>query len=304
MRVRRVAWALIIAAAALEAYGQRFALSPDGMSYLDLSDALVQGRWSGLVSAYWSPLYPVLIGIVRLATGVGPQRELVAVHALNFVLFIGMVAAFDWMLTGLVARARRWPRSVLQSRWGVIGAYVVFGSVALVMTPIELTTPDLIVAALVFVVFGAGLRLAAGADPLRNAVLIGAALGVGALAKSFIVPWSVVYLVVLAAATVPRVGPRPATLAAGVGLAIVLPWCVVLSRTAGHVMFGDAGRLTYAWFVNDQETPYRGAMPSAARAPDVDSILPGVAVVDGAPGTNPIWFDPARWSGGLNHIGL
>ena len=62
--------------------------------------------------------------------------------------------------------------------------------------------PDLIVAALVFVVVGAGLRLAAGADPLRNAVLIGAALGVGALAKSFMVPWSVVYLVVLAAATV------------------------------------------------------------------------------------------------------
>ena len=40
MRVRRVAWALIIAAAALEAYGQRFAMSPDGMSYLDLSDAI------------------------------------------------------------------------------------------------------------------------------------------------------------------------------------------------------------------------------------------------------------------------
>src|SRR5437867_12791219 len=110
MRVRRVAWALLIAAAALEAYGQRFAMSPDGMSYLDLSDAIVQGRWAGLVNAYWSPLYPVLIGVVRLMTGVGPEREFVAVHALNFVLFVGMVAAFDWMLTGLVRRARRGTR--------------------------------------------------------------------------------------------------------------------------------------------------------------------------------------------------
>ena len=51
----------VLGAAALEAYAQRFAMTPDGMSYLDLSDAVVDGRWSGLVNAYWSPLFSWLL---------------------------------------------------------------------------------------------------------------------------------------------------------------------------------------------------------------------------------------------------
>lgn len=34
----------------------------DGISYLDLGDADLRGDWSAAANAYWSPLYPYLLG--------------------------------------------------------------------------------------------------------------------------------------------------------------------------------------------------------------------------------------------------
>src|SRR5438309_1280849 len=95
-RVRVVAWTIILAAAALRAYRTRFEMTPDGVAYLDLSDAIVRGHWSGVVNAYWSPLYPVLIGIARRVVPTSPQWEFAAVHALNVLLYVVMTVAFEW----------------------------------------------------------------------------------------------------------------------------------------------------------------------------------------------------------------
>ena len=38
----------------------------------------------------------------------------------------------------------------------------------------------------------------------------------------------------------------------------------------------------------------------AAATPATDSILRGVAITPNAPGTNPIWYDPARWYSDLH----
>src|SRR5947208_3465290 len=143
MRVRPVAWTLLIGAAAVETYTRRFAMSPDGISYLDLSDAVVRGHPSEMINAYWSPLYPALIGA-------------------------------------------------------------------------------------------------------------------GMLAKSFMVPWTFVFLIVLAAAVVGRGGARPIVIAGTCAAIIAGPWSAVISRRVGHASFGETGKLTYAWFVNDQEPPWRG----------------------------------------------
>lgn len=47
----------------------------DGISYLDLSDAALAGRWHEFVNAYWSPLFPALIALGRLLVGATPGRE-------------------------------------------------------------------------------------------------------------------------------------------------------------------------------------------------------------------------------------
>jgi hypothetical protein len=299
--VRPAAWTILLALAAFQAYAQRYAVGPDGVSYLDLSDAVVHGRWSELVNLYWSPLFPLLIGLARRVAGSGPAIELPIVHAVQFGAFVLLCAAYEYFVIPVLAIARRVPRSPLGMRWGRAAAYALFGFFALTMTPLELTTPDLLVGAASLVAFGALLRLR---DPafrrgMRDAVLLGASLGIGALAKSFMVPWGFVCLA--AAAVVLWRGGRLRLL--GVALVVwavlVVPWTIVLSREAGHLTVGETGRLTYAWYVNEQQPPSLGGAAPGTRFAPADEILPGTAVMGEAPGTDPMWYDPARWNADL-----
>jgi hypothetical protein len=297
--IRLTAWVAILALAAFQAYAQRFSISPDGISYLDLSDAVVSGRWSTLVNLYWSPLYPLLIGVGRLVSGAGPQWEVLTLHAVNVACFIAMFAAFEYLLIVIADLARSTRHSALGGTWGLIAAYTLFGIFALTMTPMELTTPDWLASAATFLAFGALLRLnGASVYPRRDALVLGAALGLGALAKSFLVPWAVVCFVVLAIATRRR-GASITLIAIAVWAIFVLPWSLVLSVAAGRPTFGDAGRLTFAWYVNAQDPPSLQGVPVDARSPRTEAILHGVGVTGYAPGTDPMWLDPARWNGNL-----
>jgi hypothetical protein len=228
-------------------------------------------------------------------------------HAANFVAFLGLCGAYEYLLVKTLELASLTPRSALRGPWGLVVAYALFGFMALTMTPLELTTPDILAAAAVLVAFGALLRLkdaVAAAEPRtwehawRPAVALGAALGVGAYAKSFMVPWAFVCLVILAFA-MRRRGRSLTAIAVVVWGVMVLPWCAVLSRQSGHLTFGDSGRLTYAWYVNEQDAPSLGGVPPGARTPAAEAILPGTAITGLAPGTDPMWFDPTRWNSAI-----
>lgn len=297
--IRLTAWVAILALAAFQAYAQRFSIGPDGMSYLDLSDAVVDGRWSTLVNLYWSPLYPLLVGAGRLVAGTGPRWEVATMHAVNLACFIAMFASFEYLLVSIAELARATRRSALGGPWGLAAAYALFGMFALTMTPMELTTPDWLASAAIFLAFGALLRLnESGARPWRDALVLGAALGLGALAKSFLVPWGVVCFVVLAMATRRR-GVAITLIAVAAWAVFVLPWSFALSLAAGRPTFGDAGRLTFAWYVNEQDPPSLHGVPADTHRPGTEAILPGVGVTGYAPGTDPMWFDPARWNATL-----
>jgi len=114
------------------------------------------------------------------------------------------------------------------------------------------------------------------------------------------IPWAVVGLVALAIGS-RRASFKPLAVAVVVWLLFVAPWTMMLSRAAGRFTFGDTGRLTYAWFVNSQDTPSLGGVPMGARTARTEAILPHSGATGDAPGggTDPMWFDPERWSGGL-----
>ena len=297
--IRLTAWVTILTLAAFQAYAQRFSIGPDGMSYLDLSDAVVDGRWSRLVNLYWSPLYPLLLGVGRLIAGAGPRWEIVTMHVVNFACFVAMFASFEYLLIAIMELARRTRHSALGGPWGLAASYGLFGMFALTMTPMELTTPDWLASAATLLAFGALLRFSENTNsPRRSAVVLGAALGLGALAKSFLVPWALVCFVVLA--IVARGHRLSITLTAiAVWMVFVLPWSLMLSISAGRPTFGDAGRLTFAWYVNEQNPPSLRAVPVDAYRPRTEAILHGVGVTGYAPGTDPMWFDPARWNASL-----
>jgi hypothetical protein len=306
-RDRWAAWGLILALATFQAYAQRFAISPDGISYLDLSDAVVSGHWSGIVNLYWSPLYPLLVGLARAVSGAGPRGEVGAMHAVNLFCFAGLCAAFEYFYIQILAMARSVRGGLFASRAGGLAGYALFGFIALTMTPLELTTPDLLSNAAILLALGALLRLhdrasaqsgESDARERRAAAVLGVALGVGALAKAFLVPWALVCFVVLAVARRGR-GMKPLVVAVGLFAVFVLPWSALLSARAGRPTFGDAGRLTYAWYVNSQDPPSLHVVPPGARRLQTDELLPGVGVTGDAPGTDPMWFDPVRWNAGI-----
>ncbi len=299
VKARRIIWVVLLILAGMQAWASRFTTTPDGMSYVDLSDAVVTGHLGQLVNAYWSPMYPALIGVLRLVVP-GPYWEYPVQHLLNLLLFAASILGFEYFLNALGAAAARWGRTDLLTTAGTSIAYLVFGVFSLMMTPLTLPTPDLLVTTAAFVAFGALLRLRHETEWRRPATVLGSALAIGSLTKSFCIPWAVVCLVCALIATRKRWGWRAAMRSAGIWTTIVVPWCIALSLSVGRLTFGDTGRLTYIWFVNKVESPSALIMPHAAATPATDSILAGVAITPNAPGTNPIWYDPARWYGNIH----
>src|SRR5260370_6919307 len=84
VKARRIIWVVLLILAGMQAWASRFTTTPDGMSYVDLSDAVVTGHLGQLVNAYWSPMYPALIGVLRLVVP-GPYWEYPAHHLPNLL---------------------------------------------------------------------------------------------------------------------------------------------------------------------------------------------------------------------------
>lgn len=299
-RIRAICFtmrAVILLLAVLRAWAGRHDVSPDGISYLDLSDAVLQARWPALVSTYWGPLYPVLIGLARLGlawTPLGsPANEFALVHVVNLILFTISLAAFEWLVAELAIVAARWGNRSLASAPGRVAAYVLFGALTLAMTPPSLTTPDLLVNAACFAVFASILRLEPDATP-RNGFLLGASLGLGVLAKSFMLPYSVLVLGILTVRFRAR-GARALAIAAGAWLVLTAPWIAAMSYSNGGFTIGETGRLNYIWFVDGQQPPNGGELPVVALTGSAHEVVPGLGVMREVNGTNPLWLDPTRW---------
>jgi len=298
-RARRFTWGTLLFFGALQAWASRFTTTPDGMSYVDLSDAIVSGHLGRLVNGYWSPAYPVLIGLTRLLLRPSPYWEFAVVHLVNWLLFAASIAAFEYFLRSLEPVLARLGRRELETTAGRLIAWGVFGVLSLIMTPLVLPTPDLLVTAWTFTTFGALLRLQADPGDRRSAIVLGISLGFGALTKSFYFPWSAVVFA-CAAFAFRRRSLRPLVVSLAIWLVIVSPWCIALSRHEGRFTFGDTGRLTYIWNVNLTESPTLKIMPHAATLPALEPVLQGVAVTPNAEGSNPVWYDPVRWYADLH----
>src|SRR5919204_1917146 len=90
-RIEVIAWCVLFVLAAIQAWFFRHAVQPDGIAYLDLSDAIVSGRLGDLVNGYWSPVYPVVLGMARLLVSAtpwsAPYYEFAVAHAVSVVAF-------------------------------------------------------------------------------------------------------------------------------------------------------------------------------------------------------------------------
>jgi hypothetical protein len=315
--LRLACWGAALLLGALDACSRPFAMQafgscPDGVSYLDLAAAYGRGDWAHGLNAYWSPLYSWLLALAFRLLRPSAAAEFPVAHLVNLIIYAAALGGFEYLFRGWMqdhqARTDASGRSGWLSLppWAllVIG-YTLFTWSAIRLIGGVLMTPDLLVAAVVYLAAGLTLRLRREAPPPALAALLGLVLGLGFLAKAVMLPLTLVFLLV---AFLPvRDARRTALslLAAGFAFGIVTgPFLSALGRKEGRFSPAETGRLNYAWYVNgvprfhwQGETPGHGKAQHPTRL--VFPAPPVYAFAGPAGETYPIWTDPSYWNAGL-----
>jgi hypothetical protein len=314
-RFRLFGWASSIFVALFMLWTGRFGMNVDGMSYLDIADGYRHHFSLAAVNGYWSPLYSWLLalglGILRSA----PSWEFAAVQVVNFVILIATLWAFDlfWFAQWRQIRhdnvgersGATWPGWA----WAALG-YSLFIWMITQATVVSEVTPDLLLAAVLFIATGLLIRIRNGEGKKAAIFCLGLTLGTGYLTKAVMLPLTVIFLGVTFFALAGKAKAR--ILLAMLGFALIAgPYVAVLSYVRGHLTFGESSTINYAWGLNrtapffnwQGEDPAGGTPKHPTR-----KIFPMPAVYEFAtpvPGTYPPHYDPSYWNAGLKpHFNL
>jgi 4-amino-4-deoxy-L-arabinose transferase-like glycosyltransferase len=252
LSVAAIACLISFCLVALHLWDNRDLFDPDGISYLDMADAYVRGDWRAALNGVWSPLYSWLLALMIFFFDPSGYWEFTAVHALNLIIYLLALASFSvFMREFLRANEETAGNGRLPDwSWLVLG-YSLFTWSTTQLIPLHLAEPDLIVAALLYLIFAMLFRIRAGTVTWGGSILLGMLLGLGYLTKAIMFPMSFVFIGVALALS----GRSPKKLIRIlvtflVFLSLSLPYIIVLSNAKGHWTYSDAGRLNYAWDIN------------------------------------------------------
>jgi hypothetical protein len=305
-------WGVCIGLALLEVWSGRQYSDPDGISYLDMSDALLRHNWHLLINPYWGQLYPFLIGVATWLTRPSAYWEFTVVHVVNFFIFLGALTSFEFLLRQVIGvRGQENERQEANSPlpmpiwiWQLIGYSLFAWSTFVMINGLRKVSPDLLVATFVYLDAGLLLRLRAGSRKPLTILLLGLTLGLGYLAKAIMFPIAFVFMTV---AFLAAGGGRKAVLSLAVTflvfVALAGPLFVGISRMTGRPSFGESGRMAYAWFIDGEEAlPFYSTSPAPYLIHPLNRIHKDPNVFEfGRPfrTSYPLWFDPPYWDAGV-----
>ena len=276
----------------LAAWDHRFAMNSDGISYLDMADAASHGSPAVLLHPYWSPLYPALLAAALKLFAPSAASEVLVVHLVNCC--VGLLA-----LAGFAFFESQWSKMRDGGIAGSIFAYSVFLWGTATMIGLELASPDLCTAALIYLAAGLCCQLSSG----KTGAALGVALSLAYMAKSAMLPLGVVLLVLLA---VSRERRKQVAVAAVVFAGLSGSFIAALSIQQQRFTIGDSGRLNYAWMVQRDIPAFVGwtGLPNGTGTPlHPPRISVGspelLEFKDTVPGTFPLWANPAYFHEGL-----
>ena len=297
MNRNRYRWVLRAVAATLAwamAWTSRYTLDPDGMSYIDIARAYLNGDWHNALSSYWSPLYPWLLTVAFGVFRPSPAWVIPVTHFVVLGIFAVTLAAWEWLLY-------EWEKTHgPPAHWFLIdtAAYLLILWTALELGGVDFNSADDAVIAGLIAVAALLIRIHRLAKR-RDYILLALVLAVGFLAKAafqIIVP-AVLFTVFLK-------DRREAMLTGAVAVLAICVYVIPMSVAKGKFTVNDTGRLNYAW----QVTGYgvEGYKEEGYPAPDniphpIDRLLDEPRVLSYArhmTGTMPIHFDPVWWCEG------
>lgn len=295
-RVRLFFRWLAVAVCLLHVLTTRNDMNPDGVSYLEVSQAYLRGDFTP--NSYWGPLLSVLLAGAQALLPLGPEWEACVTHGVLFACFLLALVAFEWLLTELtpLASARGLPD------WAVVGlAYGAFAWVARWGIKVATVTPDLLVAAATYASAALLLRLRRAPETRWAAPVLGVVLGVGFLAKTVVLAVGAAALGTLVL-TLPWQYGWHRALGAGVVLALFVgPYVAVLSLHQGRLTAGESGRLNYYWEVAHGPRPERLAVVEERTTLPIrrHDAPPVVELPLRSGATYALWYDCTPWYEGV-----
>jgi hypothetical protein len=199
--VRAIAWCVLGFAGLIEAVYSRHAMQSDGISYLDMGDAILRGDWKMAINGHWSPFYPWMLGVALRLFRPTAYSEFTIVHFVNFLIYLFALGSFDILLRAVLADRPRGgdltSRSSWLPEWVVLAmGYAVFLWSSLSLITMSRVGPDLLMAGFLYLALALLLRLWARPQSFCPFVAIGLVLGLGYLAKAPMFPISSIFFAI------------------------------------------------------------------------------------------------------------
>ena len=300
-----------------------FQLDGDAINYMDIGDYLRAGNWPAVVNGYWHPMYPALLSAGHVLFRASLANELRAYYFVNYVIFLLEMLAiccFTDALIALRARMNEGGNYLFEKyalRYLALALLVIASQRELSVGKIR---PDALLQAFLFFAFAA-LLANLRTERIRDAALLGLALGAAYLTKSFAFVLTFLCIGALIAFRWIWLRHSLVRVAASASVALVCfgvlagPYIAALSRQHGRLDFGDSGSLNYAWYVGGTEKmhlqPYMtsqfGSAEVRLKHPERELLRsPQVLSYAEHPyGTQPDWFDTTYWNEGVKpHFSL
>jgi hypothetical protein len=307
--LRPLVWLVAIVLGLLQAWVFRHEVGGDGVNYLDMGEAYLQGDWPTAVNGVWSPLFSWVLAVGLAVLKPESSWQYTVVHLINFGIYLGALASFEFFLFRLVEYSsgfatattsfygQNWP-------WLAIG-YTLFLGASLDMIGLAWVNPDMGVSALTYLTAGLLIAIASHRASRGTFLVLGVVLGLGYLTKTILLPLAALYLGIgFALQRDMRQGARRIGLALVPLLILAAPLVIALSVRSGRLTIGDSGRLNYAWAVNGVPSRHWQGLPAGSgtpRHPTRQVVQVPATFEFGEPvgGTYPMWYDPSYWYEGV-----
>ena len=190
-------WPLYCFLAALVTFGyaiyDSYQIDGDAVAYMDIGDLLRAHNWAGVINGYWNPLYPAALSIGHILFHPTRYTELHAYYMVNFGIFLlemlAVVAFADALIQlrqlreTAAASSNRVPFLLDRYTLRYLGIAILVISSQRELSMGKVRPDALLLAFLLFAL--AALLKHLATNHLRYAALMGLALGLAYLTKSF-----------------------------------------------------------------------------------------------------------------------
>jgi hypothetical protein len=313
-QLRLFFWCAAVVLGLLHVWARRNDVTPDSISYIEIAQATARGGLHHLVNAYWSPLYPFFLSLVFRYFHPAVQWEFTAAHFMNFGFYLASVASFELFLKEIILLRQvtnELPEnsSPVSMRTLKIWAYIFFLWSSYFWLSTAWVTPDLCVAVFAYLATALLFRIGRARAGWLVFAGLGALLGASYLAKSAMLPVSLVFLFsAFWLSRIARCSFRATAvrtlLAVGVSGGIALPLMMAISAAKGRPTFGDVGVISYIEFVNraTRSVHWQGGPPGTGTplhpTRKINSEPAMYEFSSPVQGSYPPWYDPSYWYDG------